>query len=249
MKRILVFKHIQHENLGYLKQVLAERSISIKYVNFARDPEAHPSLERMDGMIVLGGWMGVYEMDKYPHLKRECSLIEEALKQEIPVLGICLGAQMLAHTLGAKVNKHSVAEAGWCEVSPTALGQSDDLFAHFRPREFVFQMHGDTFQLPQGAENLVRSEICEHQAFRYENSYGIQFHLEADQKMIAKFVVSPEYRAALVNSGGCAIQLQEGLPKYLARQSLLADLTFGNFLDAAGARQKISTHGKPKKTL
>lgn len=249
MKRILVFKHIQHENLGYLKQVLADRSISIKYVNFARDPEAHPSLDRMDGMIVLGGWMGVYEMDKYPHLKRECSLIEEALKRDIPVLGICLGAQMLAHTLGASVQKHSEAEAGWCAVSPTPQGLEDSLFSHFRAKEMVFQMHGDTFQLPAGAENLVRSDRCEHQAFRFENSYGIQFHLEADQKMISKFVVSPEYRSALIDSGGCTVQLQEGLQKYLGRQSHLADVTFGNFLDAAGARQKISTHGKAKKTL
>jgi GMP synthase (glutamine-hydrolysing) len=245
MKRVLVFKHIQNENLGFLKPILSGLGIAIKYVNFSRDPEANPNLEKVDALIVLGGWMGVYEMDRYPHLKKECQLIELALKKDIPILGICLGSQMLAHTLGASVKKHSVTEAGWCEIEATDLGEKDPLFSHFRKPEIVFQMHGDTFDLPSGSTNLVRSHLCENQAFRWKNSYGLQFHLEADLSMITTFIHSDEHREALKASGGCPDRLKIGIEKHLARQANLAEITFGNFFQDLGA-VKYSTHGKPK---
>jgi GMP synthase (glutamine-hydrolysing) len=160
---------------------LGGQGFRIRYFNFDREPGAVPSLEKYRGLVVLGGWMGVYEADRYTHIKVECELIEQALKQEIPVLGICLGAQILAHVLGANVRKHTEREVGWQRIRILKQGRSDTLLSHFAETEAVFQMHGDTFDIPASAEHLAASAVCDSQAFRYGSSaYGLQFHLEAD---------------------------------------------------------------------
>ena len=140
MRRVIVFKHVAHEVLGTLNPLLREQGFRIRYVNFEREPGAQPSLEKYQGLVVFGGWMGVYEADRYPHIKVECQLIEAALKRDIPVLGICLGSQILAHVLGANVRKHEQKEVGWHEVELTNEGRSDPLLSPFGPRERVFQM-------------------------------------------------------------------------------------------------------------
>lgn len=252
MKKLLVFKHVAAENLGTLKPLLAEEGFRIRYVNFNREPEARPPLEKYQGLIVLGGWMGVYEADQYPHLKVEYELIEEALKRDIPVLGICLGAQILAHTLGANVRKHSQKEVGWQEVELTAAGRKDPLLAHFAAKERVFQMHGDTFDIPQGAEHLARSEVCPGQAFRYgEKAYGLQFHLEVDGQMIGRFLGQAENRAEVEKFGGVEAikKMEEETADRLPHSIELSRQTFASFIRLFGLKERSpltrSRHGKP----
>jgi GMP synthase (glutamine-hydrolysing) len=190
--------------------------------------------------------MGVYEADRYAHIKTECELIEQALKRDIPVLGICLGSQILAHTLGAHVRKHKEKEIGWCQVSLTEAGREDPLLSHFRQKEHLFQMHGDTFDIPKGAEHLASSEICHGQAFRYgEKAYGLQFHLEADRAMLDRFLRQPENRAEVEAFGGKdAIARMEGeTEKYLARSVELSKQAFRTFLDLFGVAEKKPKHG------
>jgi GMP synthase (glutamine-hydrolysing) len=222
-------------------------------VNFGREPEASPSLEKYHGLIVLGGWMGVYEADHYPHIHLECRLIEAALKRGMPVLGICLGAQILAHTLGATVKKHTQKEVGWQEVKLTEGGKQDPLLGHFSASERVFQMHGDTFSIPAGAEHLAFSEACAGQAFRYgENAYGLQFHLESDEDMIRRFLKNPENRQELEAFAGPdapeKIEADTGL--YLPRSLELGRSTFSAFLNLFGLPKRPtltrSSHGRPR---
>ena len=118
MKKPLVFQHVQHEGLGNLDPLLQAAVFQIGSVNFSREPEARPSLDGYDGGRVLGGPMGVYEADKYPHLSLETKLIEGAAKDEMPVLGICLGAQLIASALGVRVYPNGIKEIGWYNLSP-----------------------------------------------------------------------------------------------------------------------------------
>lgn len=189
MRNVLVLQHVAHEILGTLNPLLKSHGLRIRYVNFERDPNADPKLDGYNGLIILGGPMGVYEADKFPHLKREMKLIEEALKKNIPVLGICLGAQLIANALKADVKPHHEKEIGWCKVNITDDAKGDPLLHHFRETETIFQLHGDAFDIPKSAVHLASSKICDGQAFRYgKKVYGLQFHLEVDETMILRWL-------------------------------------------------------------
>ena len=231
--------------------MLRAEGMRIRYVNFGRNPEAHPDISKYDALIVYGGWMGVYEAEKYPHIKIECQLIEQALRLQKPVLGICLGAQILAHTLGAKVRKHSCLEVGWQEIEVLPGAHGDKLFTNFMQKEMLFQMHGDTFDLPQGTVHLARSEVCEHQAFSWNgHAYGLQFHLETEFSMIRRFLHDPQARKEVEDFAGVdAVKaIAEQSAKYLARSNALSLSTFRSFLELigheAGRPRLVSLHGK-----
>src|SRR3982751_2797471 len=113
MRKLLVFQHSAREPLRLLDPLLRQHGFRIRYVNFSRQPELQPDVRRYHGLVVLGGPMNVDEADRYPHLHIEIAAIRQALELDIPILGICLGAQLLAAALGAAVRPHSVREIGW----------------------------------------------------------------------------------------------------------------------------------------
>ena len=132
-------------------------------------------------MVVMGGPMGAYETDKFPFLAEECTLIAEIVRRDRPVLGVCLGAQLLAKALGARVFPGHGPEIGFGSVRLTRYGERDGLLAPAGPEIPVFHWHGDTFDLPKGAVLLASSAKYPHQAFRFgEHAYGLQFHVEPD---------------------------------------------------------------------
>ena len=131
MKKLLVFQHVPHELLGTLNPMLKKAGFRIRYVNFGRHPDAQPRLDGYDGLVVLGGPMSVNDEDRLPHLVTEMKLIEAALSRNLPVMGICLGAQLIAKTLGAAVYPNQEKEIGWYDVSPTDHAQSDPLLGAF----------------------------------------------------------------------------------------------------------------------
>ncbi|MCE7904046.1 MAG: type 1 glutamine amidotransferase [Gammaproteobacteria bacterium PRO9] len=160
MPRLLVFQHVPHEILGTLDPLLKDAGFRIRYVNFGRDPGAVPDLDGYDGLIVLGGPMNCDEVTRYRHLATEVGAIRTAVGDGKPVLGICLGAQLLARALGAPVTRNPRKEIGWYDLMPTDEGRQDPLFRHFDEVEKVFQWHGDTFAIPPGAMHLAHSEAC-----------------------------------------------------------------------------------------
>jgi GMP synthase (glutamine-hydrolysing) len=253
MRKVIVFQHVAHEILGTLNPLLKQQGFRVRYVNFEREPDAEPSLEKYNGLIVLGGYMGVYEADTYKHIKVEMALIEQALKREIPILGICLGAQMLAHALGAEVRKSPQKEIGWYNVELTAAGKKDSLFESWRPEEKIFQMHGDTFDIPKSAIHLASSKICPSQAFRFgDKAYGLQFHLEVDQAMIERWMKVPANLKELADSGGqfSAAKILADTEKHISHSVQLSEQTFKNFIKIFNLPERPeligSGHGKPK---
>ncbi len=237
MSRILVFQHVAAEPLGTLDPLIRARGHRIRFVNFEREPDAQPEVDRYRGLIVLGGPMNVDEQHRRTHLRTELQVIESALKQGKPVFGICLGAQLLAHVLGAPIRRHTQPEIGWYELLTTAAGRSDPVFSALGERSRVFQWHSYTFDLPTCAVQLARTESCEQQAFRYgESAYGVQFHPEVDDALIQRWLATPDYHAEL-----CAAKLPHDA-RAIHDHSLahaphlrtLAEPLFNCFLDLIG---------------
>ena len=254
MRKILVIQHVAHEILGTLNPLLKAKGFRIRYVNFGRDPHFVPSLQGYSGLILLGGPMGVYEANEYPHIRQELRLIEEALKNEIPILGICLGSQLLAHALGSAVRKYT-HEVGWQKIELTDDGKTHPLFKSYSENEYLFQLHADTFDLPRGAIHLARSSTCESQAFSYgENAYGFQFHLEVDKGMVHRWLKIPDIQRnfLLPDLEATSKKIIEDTEHLMSRSLALSHSTFSEFIDNSfNMHDKPvvlkSDHGKPRK--
>lgn len=196
--RVLVFQHVPFEPLGTLDPLLKEHGFRIRYVNFGRDPSVRPVLAGYDALVVLGGPMGVDDTEEYPNLGTEIELIGEAVAAGMPVLGICLGAQLLARALGASVTRNGAHEIGWHRVALTPEGSADPVLSPLAGNPWLFHWHGDRFALPDGATHLASSELCDNQAFRFgENALGLQFHLEVDRALIERWLTVPVNRSLL----------------------------------------------------
>jgi len=175
--RVAAFRHVPFEDLGLIRASLEERGISIEYADLFRPGAPVPDITQAAGLIFMGGPMSAN--DDLPWLRQELQLISHAMDLRQPVLGVCLGAQLIAKALGARVYRNAVKEIGWFDIHLTEAGARDALFAGIGPVETVFHWHGETFDLPPGAERLAWSEACRNQAFRaHANTYALQFHLE-----------------------------------------------------------------------
>jgi len=198
-KPVGVIRHINIEGLGSIADVLQQRHINYSYVDAWKDSiPANPSA--YSTIVVLGGPMGVYEGNKYPFIEKELMLIKKARDAGIPVIGICFGSQLVAQALGGRVYKGGRKEIGWYKITFTGDALNDAVFAPLISPESsslrVFQWHGDTFDLPAGAQLLAGSELYPHQAFRIdENIYGLQFHIEVKEADIKTWI--EEYKAEI----------------------------------------------------
>ena len=188
---ILSIQNIGIEDLGNLKGLI--RSDGYQFENIEAQKKALPvDLDKYAAIIILGGPMAVY--DGLEYLEREQELIKQALKMEIPVLGICLGSQLIAQAIGGNVYKSQKKEIGWSKVMLTQAG-CRDLFMGAETKNInVFQWHGDTYDLPSSADILAYSDSYP-QAFRYGSAIGIQFHIEINDKMILRW--ADEYKQEL----------------------------------------------------
>ncbi|MBI4228852.1 MAG: type 1 glutamine amidotransferase, partial [Deltaproteobacteria bacterium] len=192
-------------------------------------------------LVILGGPMNVDQTDRYKHLKTEIDLIIKAISKELPVLGICLGAQLIAKALGSEVRDNREVEIGWYDVSPTVDGEKDLLLYHLNKKEKIFQWHGDTFEIPKGALHLATSPKCYNQAFRFSsNVYGFQFHLEVDQKMVERWLQVPHNKRQIENSEGRIdpMKIREETIVYIDRLKQLSKLVFSEFVKLIGVKER-----------
>ena len=179
--------------------------------------------------------MNVGQVEEYPHLATEIRLIAEALDRGLPVLGICLGAQLMAAALGANVRANPMPEIGWYDVTPTGHGQADPLLTQFRSPEPIFQWHGDTFDIPPGAVHLAASDTCPNQAFRVgERSYGLQFHLEVDAPLVERWLTVPHHVDELQRHRVDAERIRHATRANIEASMRLSARTFGAFIHLVG---------------
>jgi GMP synthase (glutamine-hydrolysing) len=216
MTSALVLQHIHCEVPGMIANALESRNIAAHYIRTFGGQTVPRELGDFVGLIVMGGPMGVYEHDRYPFLQDEMRLIERALKEERPVLGICLGSQLLASTLGSAVIKGKRKEIGWYPIRLKEAAMTDRLWEGSEPSFVAYHWHGDIFELAQGAVSLASSELTECQAFRYgRDAYGFLFHMEVTQKIIADMVreFSNELEEEGVPGEAIITKAQDHLPK------------------------------------
>lgn len=243
MKSILVLRHVPHETMGTLQTALDEAGLKSRYVDlFAEVPEGL-DLASAAGLVVLGGPMNVDQTDRYPFLAPEVHWIRQAVRSGLPVLGICLGSQLLAKALGSRVFPNGVKEIGWYPIELTSAAAQDRLFRTCWEEEeaegertaskrvTVFQWHGDTFDLPAEAVPLARGELCAQQAFRYgERAYALQFHLEMTQEMLDDWLAEPLNCAELAELDYIHPQeIRRRVPRELPELQRLARRMFGQF--------------------
>jgi GMP synthase-like glutamine amidotransferase len=231
LKPVIVLRHAPHVPIGSLEQVLAHAGVPQVSVDlFAEIPEALP-LDAAAGLVILGGPMNVDEVGAYPFLQPELDWIRQAVDRELPTLGICLGAQLLAKALGQRVYRNPVKEIGWYDIELLPAAREDRLFGGRGPVETVFQWHGDTFDLPDRAVHLARGDSCSSQAFRVgPSAYGVQFHVEMTPALIDEWLEEPHFSAevaALDYIDPAAIRAQ--VPHRIAAMDSFSQCLLGRF--------------------
>lgn len=190
--RIHHLQHVPFEGLGSIEPALSARGHRLSASHLYRG-DSLPAVDAFDWLIVMGGPMGVHDESLHPWLAAEKGLIRDAIAAGRSLLGICLGAQLIAQVLGAAVTRNAHREIGWFPVERSAAAAATRIGAALPPRFDAFHWHGDTFALPPGAVHLARSEACANQGFVFaERVVGLQFHLET----------TPESARALIAHGG-----------------------------------------------
>ena len=181
--KLLILQHVPHEHPGYIADYANEKGITIDLIKLWQ-PYSIPASEDYSGIIIMGGPMGVYE--DFPSKSEEIALIQQVIGQ-ISILGICLGSQLLAHVLGAKVYPNPRGkEIGYYDLKLTEVGKKSSALVGFPSDIQALEWHGDAFELPAGAELLVSSAQCENQAFSFKNAHGFLFHFEFTPEMVRK---------------------------------------------------------------
>jgi GMP synthase (glutamine-hydrolysing) len=232
MPTALVLQHVAVEGPGALGDALRARGVRLQTVRvFAGEPV--PARCDADALVVMGGSMGVYESDAYPHLTEELRLIEATLSAGRPVIGTCLGSQLLASALGARVYPNTRKEIGWYDVELADAARDDSLLAGL-PRRFTpLHWHGDIFDLPPGAVPLARSDITPHQAFRHgANVYGLLFHLELDRPQLDSWMTA--FADDLAESGIAPHAITADADQRLAAATAVGTELFGRFAALIG---------------
>jgi GMP synthase (glutamine-hydrolysing) len=209
-RRIHVIRHVAFEDLGLWAESLARRG-EIRYFQAGIDDLAECSEDPADLLVVLGGPIGVYEAEEYPFLPAELEMIRRRLETKTPLLGICLGAQLIAAAAGAKVYPSGVKEIGWAPIELTPAGQDSCLRHLIDTRLTVLHWHGDTFDLPEAATLLASTNLVKHQAFSIgRHALALQFHVEADPDQLESWLIGHTCEL-----GGARIK-----PSELRRQAL-----------------------------
>jgi len=236
-KVVYAIRHVPHEGLAAIADALAARELRFEHRNVWQDP-TQPDWDRAAGLIVMGGPMNVDQIQRYPFLAREIDWIEHALAEQLPVLGVCLGAQLLAKAAGGRVYPAPVKEIGWDRVTLTQDAGCDTLLAAAPPEPTVFQWHGDTYELPPGGVQLARGKRVEQQAFRVgRTAYGLQFHLEMTADLLESWLTEPSMCAELAaHPGGDTETLRRQAAHRMAEMQQFAGPVLAGFAGLCAAR-------------
>lgn len=213
MTTVYVLQHIHCETPGIISECLKAEKIATEFIRTYEGSRIPKSLANASGLIVMGGPMGVYDHEQFPFLLEEQRLIEAALKDDKPVLGVCLGSQLLAATLGAEVKRGTQKEIGWHPVELLEGAGGDRLWSGLPTRFTGFHWHGDVFDLPDGSIALAKSDLTPCQGFRYGPAYGFLFHMEVTATIIKDLCI--EFRQELDAENIAAASIIRKIEDYL----------------------------------
>lgn len=244
-ERLYVFQHIACEDLGTFAEVLLGRGYRAKYVRLFAGDRIPLDWGDARALIFLGGPMSVNDEAQCPYLAAEKAIIRKALAAHQPILGICLGAQLLAAAAGSAVFPAARREVGWVPVSLTREGHQDPVLSTMAQLTAAFHWHGETFDLPRGAIRLASSALTPNQAFRVDHfAYGLQFHLEVDAAMIDAWM--REYPHDLEpDTPASARRIAADTARYAVPLRAAATDALNRFLDLVAANALERTHCPP----
>lgn len=189
--KIHYLQHVPFEDLAYIEAWARDRSHDLSNT-LLFDRQSLPDVSEFDWLIIMGGPMNIYEQDKYPWLRKEKEFIKRAIASDKIVLGICLGAQLMADVLGGNVYRNIHREIGWFPVNLTPAAKTSRVFGVLPESFMAMHWHGDTFEIPPGALHAAESQACLNQAFELEKAIGLQFHLESSFESIDHLIMNCE---------------------------------------------------------
>ena len=226
--KILLIQNHSSESFGHIETFLTRNDFNFDVFK-AYENVTYPPLRNYSHIMIGGSPYSINDIHSIHFLEQEYRYIEKAIKLELPMFGLCFGAQLIANILGAQVQKNSLLEIGDSEICLTEAGISDPYFKDFPDKFHAFQWHGETFDIPKGAELLARGKFCSNQAYRYKNILAVQFHLEVDHFLISKWC--NEFQDDLKNFHKNAEQIVQECLAIEKSQLQLCDLMLTNFLN------------------
>ena len=229
MKPILIFRHVTCEGPGYLANVLDRFRIPYHIVCIDQDEELPESLDDTSGLVFMGGYMSVN--DDLPWIHQELKLIRKAVNEGLPVLGHCLGGQLISKALGGSVEQNPAKEIGWHEVEKVNSPVAQEWLGSL-PQQFeVFHWHGETFSIPPGATRILQSHLCTNQAFVINNTLALQCHVEMLPDMIVEWAQLYEHELNTNLSGvQSAEEMTNKLEQRTAGLQIIADALYSHWL-------------------
>jgi GMP synthase (glutamine-hydrolysing) len=224
MSHVLVVQHVPQEPPGAIAAAVTAVGRELRFVRPYAGDRVPADLAGAGGLVVMGGPMGVYEGDQHPFLRDELRLIEAALRHDIPVLGVCLGSQLLAAALGAPVRPSGRQEIGWHPVRLTEAARTDPLWSDLGPEFVAYHWHGDVFDLPRTAVSLAASKLTAHQAFRAGRAWGLLFHAEVNRALVQGMVSA--FAVDLARDGIESQPILEGIDRHLTALERIGKTVF-----------------------
>lgn len=229
MKPIAIFRHLEYEGPGYLADFLQHRQIPYTLICIDQNESPPSTIDDFSGLIFMGGPMSAN--DNLPWIGAEIDLIKQAIRVDMPLLGHCLGGQLIAKAMGATICSNPVSEIGWHNVSKADNSLADD-WLHALPDTFeVFHWHGETFSIPDGASLLLSSQYCAHQAFAIGHTLALQCHIEMTPAMVSEWAIknAGEINVAS-NSVQSAQQLTANVNEKVMRLKPIADTIYQRWI-------------------
>ncbi len=230
MAPVLIFRHIAHEGPGYLGDFLRDKKIPSEMICVDQGEPLPENPYGASALVFMGGPMSVN--DPLPWIADELALIRQAIDRGIPVLGHCLGGQLMAKALGARVHANPVSEIGWHKSSRIDNAATRDWLAGVPDEAELFHWHGETFDIPAGATSLLQSRFCPNQAFVYGNSLGFQCHIEMTAPLVEKWVEESRGELQVSESVQSEQEMLHDLQARIGRLNRIADTIYSRWLAA-----------------